>query len=120
MPSNMKPSTRDIIRAALRADETVPLREVESINDLLQGKSDPAAEKPLLLNAKNAARLLGVGRTSFWEIVTADEKREKRLLQPAEPKPGQRMYRRKDIEAYADRVPTDTPVLRKQKIMING
>jgi len=41
-------------------------------------------------------------------------------LQPAEPKPGQRMYRRKDIEAYADRVPTDTPVLRKQKIMING
>ena len=110
----MKASTRDIIRAALRADETVPLREVESINDHLQGKSDPAADQPLLLNA-NAARLLGVGRTSFWEIVAADEKREKRLLQPSEPKPGQRMYRRKDIEAYADRISTDAAVRRKQK-----
>ena len=111
----MKSSTRDIIRAALRADETVTPAETERINDLLQGKSDPAADKPLLLNAKNAARLLGVGRTSFWEIVAADEKREKRLLQPSEPKPGQRMYRRKDIEAYADRISTDMAVRRKQK-----
>ena len=111
----MKGSTRDIIRAALGADETVTPMEIGRISDLLQGKSDPAADQPLLLNAKNAARLLGVGRTSFWEIVAADEKREKRLLQPSEPKPGQRMYRRKDIEAYADRISTDMAVRRKQK-----
>jgi hypothetical protein len=36
-------------------------------------------------------------------------------LQPSEPKPGQRMYRRKDIEAYADRISTDMAVRRKQK-----
>ena len=57
----MKPSTRDIIRAALGADETVPQEVVDAISALLAGKVPPKREPNLkLLTMSAAARKLGL------------------------------------------------------------
>ena len=112
----MRPSTRDIIQAALRGDETVPVKVVEAILGLLDGRVPSDLQGPLLLKMKDAARLLGVGKTWFWEQVTADRTRLPKFIQPVEINPGDYRYRRQDIEAFASRLSTYAPKRRKQKV----
>jgi hypothetical protein len=64
-----------------------------------------------------AAFLSGMGRTWFWEQVCADRTRDPMLFPPVEVNPGVFRYRRKDIEAFADRVAVYAPQRRvEQKI----
>jgi predicted DNA-binding transcriptional regulator AlpA len=100
----MKPSTRDIIRAALRADETVPQEVADAISALLNGKA-PAKKEPNLelLTMSAAARKLGYSRTWFWDKVTREGNSEDASFPPVPIAPGVFRYRLRDLEAFTTR-----------------
>ena len=100
----MKPSTRDIIRAALRADETVPQEVANAISALLTGRMPPRREPNLeLLTMAAAARKLGYSRTWFWDKVTREGNSEDASFPPVEIEPGVYRYRLSDLEAFTAR-----------------
>jgi len=113
----MKTLTREIIQMALRGDGTAQAPVVEEIMALVDGKTAQPPAGPLLLNMKQAACLLGVSKTWFWEQVRADCNRDKKFFPPVEINPGAYRYRREDIEAFAANVTTYAPRRRKQKVI---
>jgi len=84
--------------------------------DALDGESQDALDRPLLLTMTAAARLAGMGRTWFWEQVRADQNRATKLFPPVEVSPGVFRYRRKDVEVFASRTATYAPRRLETKI----
>lgn len=111
----MKQTTRAIIRAALESDDSISVEVREEILALLDGKVPRDMEGPLLLNMTDAARKLGMGRTWFWEQVTADRTRSEKWFPRGEVSPGEFRYRRTDLEAYVRRIFSDAPKPPEQK-----
>ena len=54
---------------------------------------------PRLLSCDQARRLIGVGRTSFYQLVTKGE-----LPRPLHPLPGAARWREDEIRAYIERL----------------
>jgi len=100
----MKASTCDIIRAALRADESAPQKVVGAINAILTGDMPSRADSnPTLLTMAAAARKLGYSRTWFWDKVTREGNSEDASFPPVPIAPGVFRYRLRDLEAFAAR-----------------
>jgi predicted DNA-binding transcriptional regulator AlpA len=100
----MKSSTRDIIRAALRADETVPQEVADAISALLAGKVPQQKEPNLqLVTMAAAARKLGLSRTWFWSKVKREGNTEDASFPTVEIEPGVYRYRLRDLEAFVAR-----------------
>jgi predicted DNA-binding transcriptional regulator AlpA len=98
----MKPSTREIILAALRGDESVPKEVFDAISALLAGKVPPKGEANLeLLTMAAAARKLGISRTWFWAKVKEEGSSEGASFPPIEIAPGVFRYRLRDLEAFS-------------------
>ena len=95
-------SSYGISSEVLTALAHAPPDRQEAALEALNGTAPkPVAEgkKPLLMRVVEAARLLGLSRTTFWRMVQAGAVRKVELY------PGAYRVRRSEIEALADGKP---------------
>jgi hypothetical protein len=96
----MSPSTHAILTFIFNLDPSLSPEELEALRSAL-GKSSgastatPPADPALLLTQNQAAKLLGVHRTTVWRLTGMG------ILCPQEISPGTKRYERNQVETLA-------------------
>lgn len=111
----MNVATREIIRLALANDRSVPPEVAEGIDRILDGESQPTSDGngPLLLTMTDAAKMLGVSRSTLWRLV------KEKVLEPVEITPRVFRVSRKSVEEVAARCSKYKPVRRGPRLKTN-
>jgi len=94
----MTPTTQAILSSVATSDPSLSRGERATLQRLVSGQTDtPAAATngPVLLNQKDAARLLGISRITLWRMT------KNGIIRPVELSPGNTRYRREDLATLA-------------------
>lgn len=97
----MNPTSRAILESVVSTDASLSPPERSAIQRLLGGLLDVpgaearAADEPMLVTQKNAARLLGVSRITVWRLT------KEHVLHPVEILPGTWRYAFDEIARLA-------------------
>lgn len=95
----MNPTTHAILNSVAGSDPNLTIGERTLLQRLVTGQADlpaPAQSSgPLLLNQREAARLLGISRVTLWRMTKGG------IIRTVELSPGNPRYRRDDLEAIA-------------------
>ena len=90
----MKPSTRQILKAVLNADDTITIQQQQEVMAILSNRPKEDPSLPLLLTQMQAARLLNVSRATIFRMVRGGQ------IHPVQIH-GAMRYRREEIEVIA-------------------
>lgn len=95
----MNPSTQALLKTVASTDATLTPAERQALASALSGGHRPpgSAAGALLVNQKEAARLLGMSRVTVWRLTVEG------VFALVEVRPGTFRYRREEIEAFAER-----------------
>lgn len=105
----MNTATKEMLRVALANDSSVEPEVADVILDLLAGKvpgRSRNSDGPLLLTMTQAAKLLGVGRNTFWRMAKDG------VFTPVEITPHVFRYRRYDLDEFVEQQNSYRPVPR--------
>ena len=93
----MNTTTISLLQTITSTDGTLTAQQRATLRDLIEGRAATrlTADAPLLLNCKQAAKLLGISRVTLWRMTKAG------YFLPVEILPGTSRYRYEEVEAIS-------------------
>jgi len=95
--NTMNTTTISLLQTITSTDGTLTAQQRATLRDLIEGRAATrlTADAPLLLNCKQAAKLLGISRVTLWRMTKAG------YFLPVEILPGTSRYRYEEVEAIS-------------------
>ncbi len=93
----MNSTSISLLQTITSTDGTLTAHQRTILTDLIEGRAAPrlTRDAPLLLNQKEAAKLLGISRVTLWRMTKAG------YFLPVEILPGTSRYRFEEVEAVS-------------------